>query len=188
MPTKKRIRRCYTESQKAEALAVLLANNKNVNRTAKQLCISRGALRRWIEAEQRERLQKQQESKEEAEKVEQAEAKLPGLTVAQLRQKKKNDLASAFDDIAWMCVTRLSQSELLEKSVKPVELSTVAGTAVDKSRLLKGESTVITETRLENHRWAEEQLQRVMREFQMTREQALTEIKEKAPTWAEMLM
>src|SRR6266567_976959 len=73
-------------------------------------------------------------------------------------------------DVAWMCVTRLSQSELLEQSTRIVDLSTVAGTAVDKARLLKGESTVITEQKLANHRWAEEALQKMMREFKLTRE------------------
>jgi hypothetical protein len=58
----------------------------------------------------------------------------------------------------------------------------------DKARLLKGDSTVITETKLANDRWAEEQLQAMMRQFQWTREEAVAVIKEKAPTWAEMLM
>ena len=64
----------------------------------------------------------------------------------------------------------------------------MAGTAIDKARLLKGESTVITEQKLANHRWAEEELQKLMREFKWTREEALEKIKERAPTWAGMLM
>jgi hypothetical protein len=64
----------------------------------------------------------------------------------------------------------------------------VAGTAIDKARLLKGESTVITEQKLANHRWAEEELQKLMREFGWSREEAIAKIKETAPTWAEMLM
>ena len=53
---------------------------------------------------------------------------------------------------------------------------------------MEGKSTVITEQKLANHRWAEEQLQKLMREYGWNREQALEEIKEKAPTFAEMLM
>jgi hypothetical protein len=67
-------------------------------------------------------------------------------------------------------------------------VATAAGIATDKMRLLRGESTEITEKKLANHRWAEEELQKFMGEFQLTREQALEKIKEKAPTWAEMLM
>jgi hypothetical protein len=87
-----------------------------------------------------------------------------------------------------MCLTRLSQSELLETSTRITDLSTVAGTAVDKARLLEGKSTQITETKIQNHRWAEEELQKLMREFGWTREEAMERIKEKAPTMAEMLM
>ena len=110
------------------------------------------------------------------------------LTMAELREQKKEDLASVFIDIAWKCVTRLSQHDLLDNSMKPVELSTVAGTAVDKARLLKGESTAITETKLNNSRWAERQIQEIMREFSMSREEALALAKEKAPTFASMLV
>lgn len=60
--------------------------------------------------------------------------------VAELRQEKKGELAKSFEDIAWLCVTRLSKSDLLRRSERPIELSTVAGTAVDKMRLLRGES------------------------------------------------
>jgi hypothetical protein len=43
------------------------------------------------------------------------EAKLPGLTFTELREQKKEDLASACMDIAWMCAGRLSQSDILGK-------------------------------------------------------------------------
>jgi len=123
-----------------------------------------------------------------SEKREAIEAKLPGLSVSQLRQQKKDDLASACMDIAWMCAGQLSQSDILEKTTRPTELSTVMGTVIDKARLLKGESTVITENKLANHRWAEEEMQKLMRKFGWSREEAMEKIKEKAPTFAEMLM
>jgi len=82
----------------------------------------------------------------------------------------------------------LSQSDILEKAIRPTELSTVLGTMVDKARLLEGKSTIITEQKLANHRWAEEELQKMMRDFHWTREQAIERIKEMAPTWAGMLM
>src|SRR5437870_7358687 len=89
------------------------------------------------------------------------------------------DLASSCMDIAWMCAGRLSQSDILEKTTRPTELSTVLGTMIDKARLLKGESTVITESKIANHRWAEEQLQKIMREYGWSRERAMEEVKEK---------
>lgn len=108
--------------------------------------------------------------------------------MAELRQHKKDDIAAALEDIAWKCVTRLTQSDIIERSTRPTELSTVAGIAVDKMLLLRRGSTAITENKLEQRRWAEERLQETMREFKMSREEALELVREKAPTWAGMLM
>ena len=107
--------------------------------------------------------------------------------MAELRQQKKGDLAAAYEDIAWMCAARLGQSELIEESRNLQALSTVGGIAVDKMRLLRGESTENVAVKVEQHRWAEERLQSMMRDFDLSREEALEIVKEKAPTLAAML-
>jgi hypothetical protein len=105
-----------------------------------------------------------------------------------LRALKKSDLASAYEDIVWKGITRLRESDLIEESNNLVAISTATATAVDKMRLLKGESTVITETKLEQHRWAEDKLQEMMRELDLSREAAMEIVREKAPTLAAMLI
>lgn len=91
--------------------------------------------------------------------------------MAELRApvKKKDDLAAAYEDIAWIGMHLMRATDLMEKG-NLAAVSAATGTAIDKMRLLKGESTVITETKLANHRWAEEELQKLMRELQLTRE------------------
>jgi transposase-like protein len=183
-----RTRRRYTESQKAEALAFLVANGNNVKGTARQCGIPERTLAFWRDEDPRMKAQDETQKAEDAEKLGANAKRLPGLTVAELRALKKDDLASAYEDVAWMGITKLREGRLIEESNNLVAVSTATATSVDKMRLLKGESTVITEQKLANHRWAEEELQKVMREFQLTREQALEKIKELAPTWAGMLM
>lgn len=169
-------------------MAALIANGGNLSGTAKKLGVPRNSLRVWFEEDQQEAVRKANESPEEAKKEAEARAKLPGLSVSELRQQKKESLANAFTDIIWRCILRLDQSDIIDKTTRPTDLSTVAGTFFDKVRLLQGESTAIVETKLANHRWAEEELQKLMREHKLTREEALKIVKEGAPTWAEMLM
>jgi hypothetical protein len=105
-----------------------------------------------------------------------------------LRELKKGDLASAYEDVVWKGITRLRESDLIEESSNLVGSSTATATAVDKMRLLRGESTKITETKLEQHRWAEDKLQELMREMNLSREEMMEIVREKAPTLAAMLM
>lgn len=100
----------------------------------------------------------------------------------ELREQKKGDLAAAFEDIAWKCVTRLTKSTVLEDCKDPLKISSVAGTAVDKMRLMRGEATAITETRKERHQWAESKIQQIMKAHNLTREQVIDMAKEQAPT------
>jgi len=109
------------------------------------------------------------------------------LTVSELRELKKNDLASAYEDIALMGFRRLRESELIEGG-NLVAVSTATGTAIDKMRQLRGESTAITESKLANHRWAEEQIQEMMRDHGLSREEAIELAKKLAPTLASMLV
>ena len=183
-----RARRRYTESQKAEALAILISNNGNVLGTAKQLGIPQITLLGWRNESERLRLKDEEQKAKDAEKTGGSEKRLPGLTVSELRELKKGDMASAYEDIVWLGLTRLREGYLIQESNNLVAVSTATATSVDKMRLLQEKSTVITETKIQNHRWAEEELQKLMREFKWTREEALAKIKEKAPTWAEMLM
>ena len=67
-------------------------------------------------------------------------------------------------------------------------VATAAGIATDKMRLLRANLPRSREKNLANHRWAEEELQKLMREFELSREVAMEKVKELASTWAEMLM
>ena len=114
----------YTDDQRSQSLAVLQANGGKLRETARQLGIPHKTLQRWIESDklitQKEietaRAVAAGKDQEIRARMEGAPA-LPGKTWTQLRSEKTGELASAFEDIAWMCVTRLSQSELLSQSV-----------------------------------------------------------------------
>jgi hypothetical protein len=98
---------------------MLVANEGNIKGTARQLQIPEKTLAGWRDEEPRLLAQHQEQKEGES------APRLPGLTVAELRTQKKNDLASACMDIAWMCAGRLSQSDILEKTTRAAELSTV---------------------------------------------------------------
>ena len=72
-------------------------------------------------------------------------------------------------------MSRLDGSDILDKTNRPTDLSTVMGVGIDKIRPLRGESTAITETRLENYRWAEGQTQELMRKYNWSREEAVAQ-------------
>jgi len=62
------------------------------------------------------------------------------------------------------------------------------GIAIDKMRLLREESTAITESRSERQRWAQEKLQEFMRDYGLSREEALEVLEKEAPTLHELLV
>lgn len=158
-----RSHRSYTDREKSAALAALDANSGNVSATSKQLNMPRQTLIEW------------------------KEGRRLSTDVPELRQEKKRELADCFEELARESVETALRLQTHERTTLSMA-ATAAGIATDKMRLLRGESTDITEQKLANHRWAEEELQKLMRECGWTREHAIEQIKEKAPTWAGMLM
>src|SRR6266567_4314442 len=131
---RRRQQRRHTEEQIAEALAVLTANGGNLRGTANQLGIPHTTLLQW---------QKQQKTGRNRA----GHAVDLCVEVVELRTRKRNDMALAIEDIVWKCITRLSESVVLDKTGRPTDLSTVMGVGIDKMRLLFCESTAITETK-----------------------------------------
>jgi hypothetical protein len=140
-------KRTYTDSEKATALAALDANEGNVSGTAKQTGIPRKTLDQW--------------SKE----------RFVNVDVANIRQVKKRELSLELEDLAYT-IAGVMPHFAHSPFNKINELSTALGTVIDKMRLLRGESTVITENR-ENY---ERLLQSHMKEFNLTREQAVADL------------
>jgi hypothetical protein len=156
--------RAYTKEQIAEALVVVEVCQGNVRYAEYRTGIPRRTIRSWMKGQRRITTPKDH------------------IEMEKLRKEKKGDLAAAFEDIAWKCVTRLTKSQVLEECKDPLKISSVAGPAVDKMRLMRGEATAITETRRERHQWAESKIQEIMRTHKLTREEALEVAKEQAPT------
>ena len=110
-------RRRYSDNDRATALAALDANGGNAAKTARELGIPRITLKEWADGRHND-------------------------DVSDNRQLKRDDLASKFEQIANAYTDRLLDPKVIEKS-KASEASTVAGTAVDKMRLLRGLPTEI---------------------------------------------
>lgn len=106
--------RSYTDAEKAKALIALDLNNGNVKFTAEQIGIPRITLNQW--------------------KNEQ----YINSDVIALRHNKTKELADRFEDLANLYI---GQAVLTVDSAKGTNAITGAGIAVDKMRLLRGEST-----------------------------------------------
>lgn len=110
----------YSDEQKAEALAALAANDGNVSKTAQQLGIGRTTLQQW---------------------------KTRGVpeVVTQLSHEKSGDLADRMEALAHALLGDLEDPA--RRIGKVNEVTTSIGIAIDKARLLRGESTSISEQR-----------------------------------------
>jgi hypothetical protein len=108
------VRRKYSDQERAEALAALAANGGNVYRTSRQLGIPRKNLERWAAGE----------------------AVHPD--VAEMAHEKKATLAERFTALAEKLVG-VADAKAHELNAKDAVIA--AGVAVDKARLLQGEST-----------------------------------------------
>ena len=106
-------RRRYSDHDKAKALMALDLNGGNVKYTAQQIDIPRKTLGEW------------------------ANGNIPE-DVATLRHNKTLDLASKFEDLAHLYI---AQAVDTVENAKGTNAITGAGIAVDKMRLLRGEST-----------------------------------------------
>lgn len=108
--------RIYTDKERAHALAVLDVCEGDASEASRKLKIPRRTLAEW------------------------QSGRIARVQTASVRQEEKENLADAFERVARLCVTRLTESDIIEKCNRPSELSTVAGTAVDKMRLLRGQA------------------------------------------------
>ena len=69
--------------------------------------------------------------------------------VPELRQEKKSELADCFEELARESVGTALKLQTHEKTTLSMA-ATAAGIATDKMRLLRGESTGITEQKIES--------------------------------------
>lgn len=106
--------RSYSDADKAKALIALDLNGGNAKYTAQQLDIPRKTLSAWKDGVH------------------------INDDVASIRHNKTKDLADKFEDLANIYI---DQAVLTVESAKGTNAITGAGIAVDKMRLLRGEST-----------------------------------------------
>lgn len=130
MTKAKRKTRVWTEPEKAAAMAVLAANGGNAKKTVRDFRAADGArinettLRRWRDLP--------------------AEAPASELV---------DEATRALDAILDSTITKIAQGLDRPDAVnrilsKPVQAATVLGILIDKARVIRGESTDITETRV----------------------------------------
>lgn len=105
--------RQYSDLEKAEALAALAANGRNLGRTARQLKIPRNTLRHW----------------------QQGNENVPPQ-VAELRHQKKGELADRFEELAHRLLDGMARPEKIESATLS-QLTVALGILVDKLVLLR---------------------------------------------------
>lgn len=117
----------YSDEFKAEAIATLKANEGNVTRTAAQLGMPASTLYNWRD----------------------------GIgnkgTPTELGNEKKESLAGRLEEIAWTLAGHLDDPDKIQSAAIST-IGTTFGIVIDKMRLLRDESTEITETRDESYR------------------------------------
>ena len=115
--------RSYSDEEIASALAVVKSCKGNVVAAAKETGIPRKTLSNWARG---------------------AVHRVARPSVARLGQKKQRDLAAKCEQLAWQL------AEAIPKKIKEAPLSQVAtsfGIVTDKMRLLREQSTAITDNR-----------------------------------------
>jgi transposase-like protein len=127
-----RPRRKYSDSQKANALAVLSANRGNVLRTSRELDIPERTLNDWSHL---------------AENAMNPNSTRPvspeyALEIAQLREEKEAALADVFEGVARKYLAHASKDDIVAQT-RGRDAVFSAAIAVDKSQLLKGLPTSI---------------------------------------------
>lgn len=130
-----RTRRKYSDSQKANALAVLSANRGNVLRTSRELNIPERTLNDWSHL---------------AENAMNPNSKRPvspeyALEIAQLREQKVAELSNVFESVALKYLAHASEDSVVNQT-KGRDAVFSAAIATDKMQLLRNQPTSITET------------------------------------------
>jgi transposase-like protein len=129
-----RTRRKYSDTQRANALAVLSANRGNVLRTSRELNIPERTLNDWSHL---------------AENAMNPNSKRPvsseyALEIAQLREEKVADLSNVFESVARKYLSHASdESVVMQTRGRDAVFS--AAIATDKMQLLRNQPTSITE-------------------------------------------
>lgn len=118
-------KRSYSEADKASALALLKANGGNVKQTAKQLGMPRGTLSNW------------------------ANGDYVNPDVTEKAHEKEDTLEEVFEQLA-RAYAQHALGEGVLADTKGKDAVIAAATALDKVRLLRGESTNIEEVRGES--------------------------------------
>lgn len=117
------MKRSYSDEEKARLLAVVDVS-PSISQAARDTGVPESTLNDW------------------------ANGKKLSDRVRELREQSKNNLARAFEDIAWRCLGSMTEDKLDKARLS--ELSSTAGTAVDKRQLLEGKPTGINENRNAN--------------------------------------
>ena len=111
----------YSDESKAEALAVLEANGGNSKRTARDTGIPQTTLRNW------------------------REGRGTSAVSSSTRTQKKTELSEKLEEVAWRLTNAITPEMIGKASL--VQIMTGLGIVIDKMRLLRGESTSISESR-----------------------------------------
>lgn len=128
--TSTRRSRNYSDAEKAKTLATLDLCNGNLSETSRRTGVPLTTILDW------------------------RDGKIPD-DVSELRDNKRRELADRFEDLAHLYITQATNTFDASKGTQAI---TGAGIAVDKMRLLRGESTVnvaITAQAQVLHKWIE---------------------------------
>jgi hypothetical protein len=163
--------RKYSDEAKAQALSLLAANsaaNAPLKLTSDQLQIPDATLSEW------------------------SKGRSINDRVRELLEAEKASLASIYEQVATLAAIRLKEKladdAAMEKTAL-VGVATTAAIAVDKLRLLRGESTAITEQISSSDRVrADELFRQAIEYFDGDKEKALALLREKAPTLASLVV
>lgn len=115
-------RRAYSDRQRAEAVAAVVANEGNVNLTARMLGIPQKTLDQWVKGTRAQN------------------DETPSLIEA-----AKGDLADTCEQKVWLLIGGLTEDKIEKAPV--AQLTTGIGTLIDKMRLLREQPTGIHEQR-----------------------------------------
>lgn len=113
-------RRRYSDAERAEVLAALVANGNNVQRTAGSTGVPAATITYWAKGQCHP-------------------------SVANLSEQKKAPLADLFETFVSRVLSLTTDADIQGATLR--DRFTAAGIAIDKARLLRGEPTAINEER-----------------------------------------
>lgn len=117
-----RVKRRYTDAQRAEAILATQANKGDTAKTAKQLGIPERTLRHWFTEDYHPVTAKE---------------------VARIAEEKREPMAEALDRLAWKLLDNLEETY---QAAPFHHKATAFGISFDKARILRDQPTDITKT------------------------------------------